>query len=77
MVFRRFKKKLSTLDIRRNNIIALVIATVCIAVGYFIVMVSNSGEKVFDDSGSIEVLKQKVKNNPELFKKLKSSALKN
>ena len=69
MAFRRFKKKLSTLDIRRNNIIALVIATVCIAVGYFIVMVSNSGEKVFDDSSSIEALKQKVKNNPELFKK--------
>lgn len=86
MRFLRFIKRFAKIDIGRNNFIALFMALICIVAGYLIVTMTNSSQKIFNepndikafvsDADNIEALKEKVKNDPEMLKRLRSSGFK-
>jgi hypothetical protein len=65
-------------NIRREHIIATIIAITCILIGYLITIVNGASDDLFKESTTIKTLNrdarnlktlnEKIKNNPDLLK---------
>jgi len=88
MPLQKIKRKLRNSDFSRFSFINVFIALACILTGYLIAVISDSTQETYQEfkeiesvvrevggTGSIEELKEKVKNNPQLLEKVKPSMI--
>ena len=88
MPLQKMKRKIRNGDFSRFRFINVVIAVVCILVGYLIAVISDSTQETFQEfkeiesivsdlgeTKSIDDLKEKVRSNPQILEKVNPSMI--